>query len=315
MKTFRIITAVLGMAALLLSCQNKEHELSTQNMGKARPTLSVEKTDNTLKTYELTFTLSADTKYYGYAVYAVYPEQEIKAPTAYQIVTGVCQDAVLNKVEKASTTVSSGFCVDTESYKVFAAAITETGLLSEVQELEFTIPGALPKFSVKDGVYEIRGTGEKHPDAQNPKAGETSVKITIEMYNAVTYLMASDYFGHFPAPNREPFLVGKPDFTTNQLVFDGSTYDPDDGFDSSNCFFYNLYWYWNDARTEAAGLIGSGDSRKGAARFQGDDATSLLTEVVDGFGVYVYENRDGGWYDAYLYDFAMPGAEIVYLGD
>ena len=315
MKSIRILTAVLGMAALLVSCQNKEHELSTQNKGKARPTIHVEKSDNTLKTYELTFTLSADVQYYGFAVYAVYPEQAIQAPSAYQIVTGSSPDAILSQVEKAGTTVSGGFCVDTETYKVFAAAITETGLLSEVTEMEFTIPGALPKFSIKPGVYEIKPAGQKHPDAQNPHAGESSCFVAIDMYNAVTYLMATDYLGGFPSPSAYPILVGKPDFATNQLVFDGSTYDPDEGFDNTNCFYYNLYYYWNDDRTEVVGLVGSGDSLRGAARFQGDDETSELTEVLDGFGVEVYSNGGSGWVPAYLYDFVMPGSKIVYLGE
>jgi hypothetical protein len=97
-------------------------------------------------------------------------------------------------------------------------------------------------------------------------------------------------------------------------VFDGSTYDEDEGFDDSNCFYYGLYYYWNNAKTEVAGYVGSGESLKGAACIQGDDETSELTEFLDGFGVEVYVD-DGGWSPAYLFDFFMPGSTIEYIGE
>lgn len=313
MKAYKTIIALLGLGAMLLSaCDNKEHELSTQNRGKAKPTVNVDMSDHTLKTFELEFTLSEDASYFGYAVYAVYPEEEITAPSGYDIISGSASGAISNDAGKADEPTASCFCVDTENYKIYAVAMTETGLLGEVVSIDINIPGALPKFTVKEGIYEVTPS-EKHPDATNPKALDKH-RFMIQMYDAVTYLLSTDYFGHFNSLEASPYLVGKPDFKRNQLVFDGSTYDEDEGFEDSNCFYYNLYYYWNDAKTEAAGYVGSGESLRGPARIQGDDETSELTEFLDGFGVEVYTN-DGGWGPAYLFDFFMPGSTIEYIGE
>ena len=316
MKAYKSILAILGTGALLVSaCTDKEHELSTQNRGKAKPTLDVEMSDHTLKTFELEFTLSSDAAYFGYAVFAVNEGETISAPSAYDIISGAASTAgaILCDTGKASDPKADCYCVATEDYKVYAVPMTETGLLGEVKSLDVHIDGALPKFTINNGIYEVTTT-EAHPEASNPKAVGKH-RFQIQMYNAVTYLLSSDYFGHLSSMESAPYLVGKPDFKRNQLVFDGSTYDPDEGFSSENCFYYNLYWYWNDARTEAAGYVGSGESYTGAARFQGDDETSLLTEVVDGFGVMVYANDGSGWAPAYLFDFFMPGSEITFVGE
>ena len=116
---------------LAASC-SKESELSKDNAGKERPVVTIEQ--NNVTNYYLTFTLSTDSPASQFG-YVIMESTSTQAPAAQDIVMDqigtALQSGVYNTVDRTKVKVEFG-CKPDENYIVYAAAITDEGLLSEV---------------------------------------------------------------------------------------------------------------------------------------------------------------------------------------
>ena len=143
MKTIKYLVAFLA-AALMFSACEPEQGLSQQNKDKQKPTVSL--VLNAANDVTLSFDVVASENAAQYA-YAVFPGSDNEAPSAYDILLtetfAAAAEAFNAKIgEGASATASvtldcSSFAAET--YQIFAAAITETGLIGEVAVLDVTM--------------------------------------------------------------------------------------------------------------------------------------------------------------------------------
>lgn len=143
MKTLKYFVAFLT-AALMFSACEPEQGLSQQNKDKEKPTVSL--VLNEANDVTLSFELVASENAAQYA-YAVFPGSDNEVPSAYDILLtetfAAAAEAFNTKIgEGASATASVTLdCTDfaAETYQIFAAAITETGLIGEVAVLDVTM--------------------------------------------------------------------------------------------------------------------------------------------------------------------------------
>lgn len=145
MKTLKYFAAFLA-AVLVLGACDKGDGLSQQNKDKEKPyvTLSQKVADDVTLTFEIT--ASEDAKHYAYAVFA---GSDNAVPAAYDILVGETSGAddgafTVGEDKKYTQTVTvdcSAF--PSETYQIFAAAMTETGLLSDVLTLDVTMNDTL----------------------------------------------------------------------------------------------------------------------------------------------------------------------------
>lgn len=143
MKTFRYFAAFMAAAFMFNACE-EANVLNTQNKDKEKPsvTLTQKVADDVTLTFEIT--ASENASQYAYAVFA---GSDNAVPAAYDIVVEeTLADAsgsfnvALNEGDSNKNTVTVD-CQDfpAKTYQVFAAAITETGLLGEVVSLDVTM--------------------------------------------------------------------------------------------------------------------------------------------------------------------------------
>ncbi|MCM1178484.1 MAG: hypothetical protein NC308_09195 [Clostridium sp.] len=128
----QILMSVLILA--LYSCT--DDGLSRQNAGKQKPEINVE--TNNVSNYLMTFTVSTDflASQFGYVVM----EGNVAAvPSAQSILMGevgtALQSGVFNTADKTRTRIEFE-CRPDQDYRIFASAITDTGLLSDVFKLD-----------------------------------------------------------------------------------------------------------------------------------------------------------------------------------
>lgn len=143
MKTIKYLVAFLTAALMFNACE-QDPGLSQQNKDKERPTVTM--TPKVAEDVTLSFELTASDNAAQYA-YAVFPGTDNEVPDAYTILLGEAFAAAsgsyntqLGEEADYTTTVvvdCSEFVA--ENYQVFAAAITATGLLSEVVTLDVTM--------------------------------------------------------------------------------------------------------------------------------------------------------------------------------
>ena len=132
----------------MFSACSKTDELNQQNKGKEKPyvTLAQKVANDITLTFEIT--ASEDAAQYAYAVFAGLDNE---VPSAYDIVveealaiaSGSFNTA--GEEEPVLTQTVTVDCTDfpAETYQIFAAAITETGLLSDVLTLDVTMNDTL----------------------------------------------------------------------------------------------------------------------------------------------------------------------------
>lgn len=130
---------LLAAVSLFSGCSDDD-DLSTQNKNKTKPSVTV--TQGTVTDTQFTFTLTASEEAAQYA-YVVLEGKDNAAPTAHDIVidevSGKLQSDAFNFADAATQTIGVA-CDPDADYQVFAAAITATGLLSEVSELKVYVP-------------------------------------------------------------------------------------------------------------------------------------------------------------------------------
>ena len=143
MKTIKYLVAFLAAALMFNACE-QEQGLSQQNKDKQKPTVSL--VLNEANDVTLSFDVVASENAAQYA-YAVFPGSDNEVPSAYDILRtetfAAAAEAFNTKIgEGASATANVTLdCSDfaAETYQIFAAAITETGLIGEVAVLEVTM--------------------------------------------------------------------------------------------------------------------------------------------------------------------------------
>lgn len=130
---------LLAAVSLFSGCSDDD-DLSTQNKNKTKPSVTV--TQGTVTDTQFTFTLTSSEEAAQYA-YVVLEGKDNTAPTAHDIVidevSGKLQSDAFNFADAATQTINVA-CDPDADYQVFAAAITATGLLSEVSELKVYVP-------------------------------------------------------------------------------------------------------------------------------------------------------------------------------
>lgn len=130
---------LLAAVSLFLGCSDDD-DLSTQNKGKTKPTVTLTQGTVTDNTFAFTLTASEGAAQYAYVIFE---GKDKAAPTAHDIVidevSGKYASDAFNVADAASQAVSVP-CDSNTDYQIFAAAITATGLLSEVSELKVYIP-------------------------------------------------------------------------------------------------------------------------------------------------------------------------------
>lgn len=143
MKTIKYLVAFLAAALMFNACE-QEQGLSQQNKDKQKPTVSL--VLNEANDVTLSFDVVASENAAQYA-YAVFPGSDNEVPSAYDILLtetfAAAAEAFNTKIgEGASATANVTLdCSDfaAETYQIFAAAITETGLIGEVAVLDVTM--------------------------------------------------------------------------------------------------------------------------------------------------------------------------------
>ena len=120
---------LLAAVSLFSGCSDDD-DLSTQNKGKTKPTVTLTQGTVTDNTFAFTLTASEGAAQYAYVIFE---GKDKAAPTAHDIVidevSGKYASDAFNVADAASQAVSVP-CDSNTDYQIFAAAITATGLLS-----------------------------------------------------------------------------------------------------------------------------------------------------------------------------------------
>lgn len=143
MKTIKYLAGFLAAASILISCE-EANVLNNQNKDKEKPSVTLKQkvADDVTLSFEIT--ASENASQYAYAVFA---GSDNPVPSAYDIlVEETLADASgsfntsLSEEDSFENTVTVD-CTEfpAETYQVFAAAITETGLIGEVVTLDVTM--------------------------------------------------------------------------------------------------------------------------------------------------------------------------------
>ena len=220
MKKIHYLALSLVAGALVCGCSD-ENEPSTQNRGKEKPvvTLTADEVDGG----SFTFTIAASEQASQYA-YAIFEGTGNPTPLAYDIVcdevgnladedreNGNYSHYAFNTSDGASATHTFE-CDPQGKYEVFAAAITSTGLLSEVTKMTIEIP----KIELQVGNYKI-----SYLDPWDDSY-EFSAKIELDEEDPTVCYLYADWFGMFGGYS-SIILVGDVDVASKEVVFDGTT--------------------------------------------------------------------------------------------
>ncbi len=223
MKKIHYLALALVAGALVCGCSD-EKEPSTQNRGKEKPvvTLTADEVDGG----SFTFTIAASEQASQYA-YAIFEGTGNPAPLAYDIVcdevgnladedreNGNYSHYAFNMSDGASATHTFE-CEPQGKYEVFAAAITSTGLLSEVTKMTIEIP----KIEFKAGNYTVSYT------RGNGTLGKFATYIELDEEDPTVCYLYADWLGLF-GQIINPILVGQVDVASKEVVFDGTCVHP-----------------------------------------------------------------------------------------
>lgn len=309
MKILNHIALIAATAAMMLVGCAEDNTPNTANKGKEKPTVEVELTDNTDTEFNLKVTSSSNTKYFGYVVY---DGKDNEVPSAYDIVTGNLANYLDFKLFENDGSAKDAVvkCILNDDYQVFAAAITETGLLGEVSELNVNIEGAHPEIELVEGVYTITPYPASEEDEYEPTdAAQEPFNVTVSKLNAAQYLVTGKWFGFATLS-----FVASFDFNDNSLVMDGRVYSQ--GSISSSSWFGGLIGYTNSARTLAWALFGAGSNGTDPMIFDCDvkDKKASLVSVRQGIDIEIYNYSAGTWNWNSTIGWFFGGEKITYVG-
>lgn len=143
MKTIKYLAGFLAAAFMFNACE-EANVLNNQNKDQEKPSVTL--TQKVADDVTLSFEIAASANAAQYA-YAVFAGSENPVPSAYDILVEEAQadasgsfNTALTEDDSYTQTVTVD-CTEfpAETYQVFAAAITETGLLGEVVTLDVTM--------------------------------------------------------------------------------------------------------------------------------------------------------------------------------
>ncbi|MGM9786396.1 MAG: hypothetical protein ACI3ZS_06125 [Candidatus Cryptobacteroides sp.] len=290
---FDIMMTSLCVLALS-SCQ--KNELSRQNAGKEKPVLTI--TSNRVSDNLLTFTIEADfnTAQFGYVIL---DGRDNPVPTAQSIVMDEVQSSLQSNVYSAveQTKVRVDFeCESDHDFQVFAAAITDTGLLSEVIVYDVYVPDteipSITKANVSGNVLTLTFTEDifvnKESSATIQYVKWGVLEITDKEDLPLEFISTEGNRAVFNCPkpaNGAGYLVSFP-----QGLFVDKSGNKAKGVESSlNLDTYTYYSLgWDDMPVDFA-VEGSYFQNAPASSFRQDGATVSITFPFD---VYKNENID-----------------------
>lgn len=188
MKTLKYFVAFLS-AALMFSACEPEQGLSQQNKDKEKPTVSLLPTEAYDVTLSFEIVASENASQYAYAVFT---GSDNETPSAYDILiqeTFAVADGAYNTTIGDDAAFSASVTIDctefpAETYQIFAAAITETGLVGEVTVLNVnmddkTVPAAAGA-DIDANVVAIQFT-------ENVVRGNGKAYVSIIQWGTMTY--------------------------------------------------------------------------------------------------------------------------------
>ncbi len=297
------------MAASAVSCT--KDGLSKQNAGKEKPVITIEA--NNAVNYLMTFTLTVDfnTAQFGYAIL---DGSSTLVPATQDIVMDqigtALQSGVFNAVDQTKKRVEFE-CEPNHEYKVYAAAISETGLLSLLAEKTIKVDDTEVPTVVKSTVSGSTLVIEYSEDIvlnTSSKAYIQYVKwgtleVTEKEELPLEYISVEGNVATFDCPkpaNGAGYLVSFPQGLFLDLS-GNKAYGVNSSFDTSTYAYKNLGW---DDATVDFSVEESYFTKKSASAWSGTDATM---EIVFPFDIYkntnlsntvsiVYEDNSGKEY-------------------
>lgn len=267
----KYISIFLGAALIMAGCEKPE-EIGSQNKGKTRPsaTLAAEEAG----AFEYSFTVKASDNASQYAI-VVFKGKDNTEPSAYDIVvkevSGTLYAKAYNVADNAEATVTLE-CEPDSDYQIFAAAITETGLLSKVSSVTIHTK---EKVAPVSGDYKI-SYAALGDNVINPKSGE-AFEAYFEQLTEEYVIMQANWFNYYPAGYvLMPYLLGTIDYKSQTITFDG-TYCNGNLEIAGNSAFGSAFYYFNQARTMFLVFWGGGNSGQEPVIVEYDDNGYLTT--------------------------------------
>lgn len=304
MKIYKHIALIVAAATLVLAGCTKDNNPNTDNRGKEKPKVELELADNIDTEFNLKITPSSNTKYFGYVVYA---GADNAAPSAYDIVTDNLTGYLDFKLYESDSAAKDVVvkCILSDDYQVFAAAITESGLLGEVSELKVNIEGAHPEIELVEGTYTITPSAAVEGEYEPIKSAVDPFNVTISKLDATRYIVSGQWFNFATLP-----LVATFNFSDNTLSMDGSIYSEGE---VSSSEFGLLMGFAKSDKSLAWALFGAGDEGKDPMIFTCDvkDKKAIPSAVKQGIAIEIYNYPALTWYctvGAFL-----GGEEIAYV--
>ena len=130
---------MIGLVSIVAACSD-DHDLSMDNKGKEKPVVTITETALTDDLFSFRLEVSQNTAQYAYVILE---GKENATPDPRDIlfkeVTGAMEEETYHAKDTPSAEIEVK-CNATESYQVFAAAITSSGLIGEVSKLDITAP-------------------------------------------------------------------------------------------------------------------------------------------------------------------------------
>lgn len=289
MKIFKHIALVVAAAAFVLSGCTVDNNPSTDNRGKEKPVVEMELSDNTETEFNLKITPSSNTKYFGYIVYA---GADNATPSAYDIVmdnlSGYLDFNLFENDGAAKDALVK--CILNDDYQVFAAAITESGLLGEVTELKVNIKGAHPEIELMEGKYTITPSAAIEGEYDPIKLALEPFEVTISKLDATRYIVSGTWFNYGTLP-----FVAEFNFSDNTLSMDGSIYSKGKVTES---YFNSFVGYASSDKTLAWALFGAGERGTDPMIFTCEvkDKKAIPSAVKQGIDIEIYTYPDQDWY-------------------
>lgn len=285
MKTLKYLAICLAGASLLAGCSDDEQP-GKGNKDKERPEVNIvagkvttsQNGGNISVNAPFSITVSDDARQYGYAVL---PGSE-SGPDAYSILVGEVADPIASgtfSCEAGGGARAHSFSVTVGKdeafgdYTIYAAAITETGLTSEVAAV--TIPASeIPKpedpFAVPRGAYEVHYKASATYGGKPVESTHSGTPFVLGLspYDGIgaeegLYVLAGEWFNMGElwggVSTIHPCLVGRLDRERLTITFDRMLDPSTVNLGRPNWKIYDKGTPYNTAFSDYVASDGSGD--------------------------------------------------------
>lgn len=288
MKLYKKILMSVLIPLLAASCS--DDGLSTQNAGKEKPVVTIEPSNS--NNYLMTFTLSVDFNAAQFG-YVILDGSSTVVPAAQDIVMDnvgtALQSGVFDALDKVKTRVEFE-CEPAHEYKIYAAAISETGLLSKLAEKtikvnDTEIPSIVKSTAsgttlILEYSEDVVVNKESYATIQYVKWG--TMEVTTKKDLPLEYISVEGNVVTFNCPkpaNGAGYLVSFPQGLFMDLS-GNKAYGVNSSFDTSTYKYKNLGW--DDATVDFT-VESSYFKDAPASTWKNDDAS---VEIVFPFDIY-----------------------------